>query len=443
LTYDLYAAILENKSDSFTNTTLKILGQEFGRRNKQERGAGKIDYLIAGRLKWIPLKSSTSLIAFEPYILYNDVPEQTIEFPADSNTKLGTAGVAGEFATGNWEWGFDTAVNFGRQSVKGWDRNKVEFENRGGFAALVNSQVVTQDPFTTANPPKVLFDPNSANGKATQAIINTSAQNETQNGQLIGIAPDGTPLYNSLVRFRNPYRNALEGWMFVADAAYWICRPTLKVAATVGVASGDEDPNKKADSDPNAIKPDRNFKGFIGLQEIYSGYRVQSAFFLGGAGRVPRPLTVPNPSLAPDVLPSTISGFTNLVLIGTGLHWYPKWRTRAISIRPNILWYWQQDATKKFDIFTKSSSTNDARNYLGCEINSFMDFELLKDLKLFAVWSVFIPGAHFTDIKGTPLNKDQLKILDRVDVTGVDTDRLPLLGNDIAYTINIGLEYRY
>jgi hypothetical protein len=443
LAYDLYAALLENKSDTFTNTTLKILGQEYGRRNNQERGPGKINYLLGGRLKWTPLKTSCAMIAFEPYGLYNDAPEQALEFPADSNTKLGTVGVAGEFVYGDFELGFDTAKNIGRQAVKGWDRNRIEFENRLGAAYVVNTHVVSQDPLTVAKPPKVVYDPNTSNGRATQAIINTSIQNENQNGLQIGVAPDGTTLYNSLTRFRNPYKNILEGWMFVADVAYWVVKPTLKVAAMVGVASGDEDPNKKEGDDPNSVKPDRNFKGFIGLQEIYSGNRVQSAFFLGGAGRVPRPLTVPSASALSDRLPSNISGFTNLVMIGNAVHWYPKLNKRAVTIRPNVLWYWQQEATKAFDLFNKRSSVNDARNYLGCEMNVFSDIELLKDLKMFAVGSVFVPGGHFRDIRGTPLSRDQQKLLDSLDVTGIDTDTLPLLGSDMAYTLNIGLEYRY
>lgn len=442
LTYDLYCAILENKSDTFTNTSLRILGQEFGRRSNPERGAAKINFLVATRFRWTPLEVRGMSMMFEPYGLFNHAPEQAVEFLADSSSKLATFGCAGEFVFGNFECGFDGALNFGRQKVKGWDRNKVDFENRGGAAVLVNSRVVTQDPETTPRPTKALFDPNSPTGKQIQAIINTTPQNASENGKEIGQV-GSTTLYNDLNRFRNPHNNTYKGWMFVADAAYWLCKPALKVATTFGIASGDENPNQNLDN-PNETRFDGDFKGFIGLQELYSGNRVQSAFFLGGAGRVPRPLSVPNSEEGIDELPSQVSGFTNLIFVGSGLHWYPQNCRRTFTVRPNVLFYWQQHSTKKFDIFTGMSSPSEfARNYLGCEVNLFSDVELAKNLKLFAVASFFVPGSHFTDIKGTPLTREQLKIIDSIDVTGFDAEALPLLGNNIAYTLNIGLEYRY
>lgn len=444
LGYDLYGGIIENKTDTFTNTSLRILGQQFGRRVNPERGAGKINFVVASRLKWNPLSRDGMNMIFEPYALFNHAPEQAIEFPADSSSKLGTFGCAGEFVFGNFEWGFDGAINVGRQQVKGWDRNKIEFENRGGAAFLVNSRVVTQNPLTTPKPTKALFDPNSTAGKQVQAIINTTTQNASQNGKEIGQVGPVT-LYNDLNRFRNPHNNTFQGWMFVADAAYWLKKPMVKIATTFGIASGDENPNQNLDN-PTEVRFDGNFKGFIGLQELYSGpiTRVQSAFFLGGAGRIPRPLSVPNSEEGIDELPSQVTGFTNLVFVGSGLHWYPQNCKRTFTMRPNVLFYWQQHATKKFDILTgMSSPTENARNYLGCEVNTFSDVALTKNLKLFAIASFFVPGSHYTDIKGTPLTKDQLKIIDSIDVTGFDAEALPLLGNNIAYTLNIGLEYRY
>ena len=51
-------------------------------------------------------------------------------------------GIAGEFEFGtNFECGFDTAFNFGHQTVFGWDRNAIKLENRDGAAVIVNSQV--------------------------------------------------------------------------------------------------------------------------------------------------------------------------------------------------------------------------------------------------------------------------------------------------------------
>ncbi len=449
LSLDLYGAILQNKGDSFNATGEKIYGQKFRHLLHPARGPGHVDFVIATRLKWFPKKTECTVISFEPYLLYNNNPEQSIEFLADAASRLGTAGLSGEFVYKNFECGFDGAKNFGEQLVWGWDRNVIDRENRTGVFTLVNSQVVTADPSVNPKAPKVVFSPNDANGKNIQTIIDTSAQDASQNGKLIGNAIDpqtGLPiqLFNSLNRFRNQYRNKLLGWMFVADAGYWFCDRTFRIAGGGGVASGDEDPNKDIHN-PNDSNVDGDFKGFIGLQEIYTGNdRLQSVFLLGGAGRIPRPLTTP--SQASNVLvtlPTVVSGFTNIVFTGGSLLWTPKFESKPFKLRPNILFYWQQHATKKFDIATKMSSMEFARNFLGTELNTFFDINLLRELKLFVVGSVFIPGGHFTDIKGTPLNRDQQKLLDLLDPTGVDIDPIPLLGNDTAYTLNIGLEYRF
>lgn len=449
LSLDLYGAILQNKGDSFAATGEKIYGQRYHQLLNPARGPGHVDFALATRLKWFPKKTECTVISFEPYLLYNNNPEQNIEFFADAASRLGTAGLSGEFVYKDFEMGFDGAKNFGEQLVFGWDRNIIDRENRKGVFTVVNSQVVTQDPTINPKAPTVVYTLTDPNGRAIQALIDGVAQDVSQNGKFIGEAVDpqtGLPitLFNGLHRFRNAYRNKLLGWMFVGDAAYWFCDRTFRIAAGGGVASGDEDPNRDLNN-PNDSKVDGDYKGFIGLQEIYTGNdRLQSVFLLGGAGRVPRPLTTP--SQASNVLvtlPTVVSGFTNIVYTGGSLLWCPKFESKPFKLRPNILFYWQQHATKKFDLATKMSSNEYARNFLGAELNTFFDISLLRELKLFVVGSVFIPGGHYTDIKGTPLNKDQQKILDRLDQTGVNNDPIPLLGDDTAYTLNIGLEYRF
>lgn len=442
LKYDLYCALLRNRSDSFSVTAEKIYGQRFGRSLRQERGSGQIDYIFAGRTRWTPLSENGFVITVEPYFLYNSDPEQFVEFFADAQSHLGTFGLASEWIMNDFEWGFDTALNVGSQKVFGWDRNYINKENRGGVFTLVNSQVVIQDPTTTANPQKAVFDPNSPLGKERQRIIDTATQNANQNGKRIGSLSTGETLYNDINRFRNPYRNTFDGWMAVADAAYWFCNRTVRLAVGGGVASGDEDPNLDIEN-PNESNVDDTFSGFIGLQEIYSGDRIQSAFLLGPAGRIPRPLSTPTGLRVIDKLPTNISGFTNLAFVGGSGLWSPKKYAKRFSLRPNVLAYWQQRATKKFDITTKKSSPDFARNFLGTECNVFFDVDLITDFKMFLVSSVFIPGGHYRDIRGTPLSKDQQRILDRLDVTGIDNDVNPLLGANTAYTLNIGLEYRF
>lgn len=450
LTYDLYGAVLENRTDSFTNTSLKIRGQEYGRKFEPQRGSGRVNYIIAGRLRWYPKDDGYCRVVFEPYGLFNDAPEQRIEFIGDAFTRLGTFGMAGEYTYGQFEWGFDSAVNVGHQKLRGIDRNIIEFENRNDSGdvgdnrvVLVNSRVVTEDPTMNPNAPKAIFDRSTPNGRAVQDLINTSAESATQNGKEIGMV-DGVTFFNNINRFRDPGVISFKGWMFVADAALALnCDRTVKIAGTFGAASGDENPILNV-SNPNASDPDGDFKGFIGLQEIYSGYRVQSVFFLGGVGRAPRPLSAPiEGQNVVDTLPSQISGFTNVVFVGGAMHWNPSYCDRKFELRPNVLAYWQQHATKKFDFETGLSSTENARNFLGLELNTFFFATLFPDCKIFAVGSVFFPGAHFEDIKGTPLNPDDLRRLNRRNRTGVNIGLLQLLNDDVAFTMNLGIECRF
>lgn len=438
LNYDIYGAVLENKSDSLTNTAAKIRGQEFGRKFEQERGAGSVNFIVASRLRWFPINRGSSKLAFEPYAMYNYAPEQRVEINADANSKLGTIGLAGEWSLGNFECGFDTALNFGRQVVPGIDRNEIEFANDNGNVIIVNSRVHD----TAATGPKTRYVP----GSNTQKMINSAAESASQNGRLIGNV-GGIDLYNDVNRFRNPSVNQYTGWMFITDGA---CKFKIgngigsKLALMAGVASGGTNPNQDLFA-PNDSNTNTKFTGFIPLQELYSGNpnRVQSVFLLGGTGKAPRPLSIPVARDVIDRLPTLVSGFTNLVFLGSAFHLNAKYNDHAINLRPNLLVYWQQKATNAFDRITGASATTLARNYLGTEANFFFDAELFKECKIYLVSSMFVPGSHFTDIKGTPLNRDDLKALDQADKTGVIDDNNPRLSDNIAYTFNLGIECRF
>ncbi len=96
------------------------------------RGFGKDNYLIAARLLWTAFDNDYGTATVEPYIMYNDDPEQRVEFAADSNSKLMTAGLACEYINNAFECGFDTAFNRGHQFVKPWDRNQIIMNNFNG-----------------------------------------------------------------------------------------------------------------------------------------------------------------------------------------------------------------------------------------------------------------------------------------------------------------------
>ena len=432
LHYDIYAEVVENQSDSFDNVVAKIYSQEIGRKLNPSRGFGSINFIIASRLVWIlhPFGGDDTMV-IEPYILYNRDPELKVDFPHDASSNLVTPGLSVEFESNNVEFGFEFAYNFGAQHVKAWDRNHVllDRDKKTGNAIFDYSQVVD----TNGN--------RAVESNANKKIVDESVQDPALNGKEI----DNSGLFNKITRFRKSFKNKYAGFMFVTDAAYWF-NDNVKMAATYGFASGDEDPNQDIDN-PNDSDEDDKYEGFIPLQEIYSGKRVLSVFVLG-ANRIPRPLSFPtNDVPEEDRFASNVSGFTNLVFVGIGWEIFSKscscGNPKEFNFRPNIIAYWQETPTRKFDIKTKMTSKDLASKYLGFEVNLFVDVKLLDNLKGYFVSGVFIPGQHFKDIRGKPLNAEQRNALDNLDTTGFKGDKLPVLGTNPAWSVNWGLEYYF
>lgn len=439
LDYDVYAAITQNRSDSFNAVNAQILTQitdNGGKRCNPARGFGKVNYIVATRLMWKPVKGPKKKLIIEPYVLFNDEREQRIEFIGDSNSKLGTIGLAIEGQAGDFEFGFDMAFNLGRQQVFGTDRNIIVREMRNSVATFVNSQVLAAPNAPAPEIPgkKALYT--DANQKA---ILNEPA-NPKNNGELLLTS---STLMNSAHRFTPPYENRYHGSMIVFDMGYkFCCDPLLKIAVAYGFASGGDNPNKDHLS-PNDSSFDDDFDGFIGLQETYSGTRVRSAFVLGGALKVPRLLGIPSVQVE-DPFPTTIGRFSNLIFVGTGAQIQPKVGSLTWDIRPNIVAYWQEHQTMFFDRVLKRCPGQPlfASTYLGIEFNTFLEVCVFPDLKFFVTGAVFIPGTHYDDVKGTPLNREQKKILDLTSVTG-KSEGLPVLGTNPAYFVNVGFDYKF
>ncbi len=466
LFYDIYVAILENKCATLGDTCEKIRGQEYGRLQRPARGFGRVNYLTAGRLKIYPLADRPDKnVMIEPYWLYNNDPEQKVEFLADAESKLATFGLMFEYGGPRVEFGFETAFNIGRQKVRAWDRNQIHAQNREGKLVFVNSQVVMGvDPCAPGAPANldpykvpqstITISPTGqvgSLGRKAQEIIDGAAEDESNNGEYIGTVPgysaalgdvpapvapaQADQLYNAPLRFRNENKNTYNGWFFVIDGS-WLLKPSFQVSVAAGVASGDT-------HNPNHHDKDYNYRGFIGLQEIYTGKRVRSAFLLGGAGKIKRILSAPFSERTINPYAPTITGFTNLVHTGAGFHWKPEDWARRFSLNPNILFYWQEQSTPKFDIATKRDIQGSrASKFLGVELNTFTYTYLLKDLKLYGVGSLYLAGDHYYDIEGKPLNREQARELDKLNTTGF-RGKTPNINHDPAFTLNIGLEWKF
>jgi hypothetical protein len=448
LSYDLYSAILQNRSSTISDTAEHVYGQEYGHLNYPERGFGKIAFLFAGRLFGTLLNSKSSgKLTLEPYFLYANDPEQRIDFVGDASSVLGTLGLASEYDGERFAVGFDYAKNLGFQNVKGWDRNTVKINNSDSNLVEINSHVEYKNP-NNANDPQNGKKIPYMRGQA-QDIINNAIQSEEDNGQLIGIVDKKVgsldkPVYlaNTKNRFRNPYVNKFTGWMFVADGALKTPDNSLQLAAAIGFASGGINPNRDIKF-KNRDNQENTYSGFIGVQEIYCGKRVRSAFLLGSAGKVKRPLALPASKTLGSTASST-TNFTNVRFTGVSLTKTKEWPCdRKFVLNPNILCYWQDEPSPVFSVITKKDLNADADQFLGTELNVFMDYYALKNFRVFFVVSMFIPGSHFYDIQGKPITDAQVRALDRRDRSGYNGEAIPNIGYNVAATYNFGFEYTF
>jgi len=447
LSYDFYGSILENKSDSFSRVNEKNRGQEIGRLESPARGSGVFNYIVAGRFKWTPINEADQYAYFEPYGMYNRQDEQKVEFVGDATLDLGTFGLATEIQAGNFEFGFDTAFNIGKQHVKAWDRNAITFENfEDGILRTINNEVTDRTSGGVLQGEKAPYKP----GSPAQKNIYGQTQNLSQIDNVAALNNMTFEFYdenndlrtfeNSKKRFRNAYTNDLEGSMFVCDAAYRFS-DCVKWAVSGGFATGDENPNRDV-NERGESERDGSFGGFLGLQEIYSGKRVRSYMVMSGFGRFPRVASFPNREVRGNRFADRVSRFADLQFIGTAL-WIDTETEGSWRINPNILSFWKHNTTKIFDPEINERGEKEADDHLGVELNTAIEGYPFPHVKFFVISGVFVPGDHYDDIKGRPINKDQEKFLDRQDATGFEDDPQPLLGNDTGWFINAGFEYRF
>ncbi len=437
LKYDVYTALLENSSGSFSQTT-EVVNTNSVSSPSIYRGFGDINSLLVGKLFFKAFETkSWGCLTFEPYVVYDWVPAQKVEVNSDANVKLGTFGAAVEYVNDKYEFGFESAFNFGRQYVKAWDRNTVLAVRDAdtGYLKEAYNSVYTDVNLTTR---AAVTDANK------DVVDNQSIKGPAFNGQRIGTSD----LYNSLYRFRPGYANKFAGNMFVVDGTYYFKPDILSVSLAGGCASGDEHPNIVLDA-PEDTERNSTYGGFIGLQEIYSGKRVRSVFVIGGQ-RIVRPLSSPELRIMRErqLYAVNVSGFSNLVYAGANVSWTPSKYEKKLKLSSNALYYWQDKATDRYCLALKGSDTStdldsSASKALGLEINLFLDVKWLENFKGFIATAFFVPGKHFEEVIGKPVNAAQLAEVTRSDRYGIDYNRYPLINNKVAYLLNAGFQYLF
>ncbi len=437
LSYDLYFSRFEERSKGFGDTTSIIKRHivPLAKAGKIWRGLGKEDDVFAARVQWKALKDSDAgTMTVEPYLFYNSALDQKVEIAPDAKSQWGSVGLMTEHKVKGFEYGFDVAMNYGTQTMYNIDRNTIKVQNDGeGRFQQVYSHIVARTgekvPVTPASKHAAGIL-TIAQDYTTNLVIPAQAEDKPFN---LAAVPADT-YFSKVDRFRPAYKNKLAGWMGVADAGYNFDEHKLLVAAGVGFASGDIDPHKEA--------KDKTYKGFIGLHEAYSGKLVKSVMFLDERQTV-RPLSLAKGTKDPKIRQDT--SFTDLAMVGLSATWKPVCPIKNLSLNPNFVTFWKASPLYKYDADAKAlSTTARASAYLGTELNLFVKATMIQDLSVFAVGAIFVPGRHYTDMKGVPFDGqefiEQIENDPRNDIE--DASHLKL-GDDIAGHLNIGLEYRF
>lgn len=359
--YDLYAEVSQNRSSNFGQVNTATKDQLYGKLYNQARDFGMVDYILAGRLQFTPLNFKDRRLMLEPYCMYNYAPEGFVNVSEDSITKLRTAGIATEASVGQWEFGFDTAFNFGYQEISGVDRNSVNKQmdtasnpvtsSNIRVGAYANSKVVQYDGNKTTVKGGVLAPNTSDNQKYITMILrpafdqpnsNLSNFNKLQYDVYDKTGNYSYTLANKADRFVDPKVTRFGGSMFVCDVAYNFVHPDVKLALSTGITTGDTNPNMDRFTSGDSRSHDL-YKAFVSVQESYSGTRVKSAYFMSGFGGAPRVTSVAIDEfedIAEQQATAVVSRFNNLLFVGASLQWSIEKCWCSCKIQPNFLAYW-------------------------------------------------------------------------------------------------------
>jgi hypothetical protein len=141
--------------------------------------------------------------------------------------------------------------------------------------------------------------------------------------------------------------------------------------------------------------------------------------------------------------------FSNLQHVGLGLKWMPKCFIKDLSINPNLIGFWSAKRIHKYVPNTVEpwlpgtlSLTEYARNFMGTEANIWTTCRVVTDLTFFLNFAVFVPGGYYTDMKGVPVTREVFKFIVQDDRNDLDSASLGL-GDDTAFHLNIGIEYKF
>ncbi|MBV8660737.1 MAG: hypothetical protein JO129_01155 [Candidatus Dependentiae bacterium] len=417
LSGDLYYAMLSNPNQSIKENTAVIRTNqifEIPTATSTYRGLHRQVWIVAGALHWKAIQLEDIKLNVDPYTYMFRSPDQSLEFPADSDSQLYSIGTALEFKSGRFEWGVDTAFQGGNTKIKPWDRNYTTLVNDDGAVSVQYTKVYTANPVTNPSAPLAIAT------TANQAAVKSSELDFSQNGQEIGTSG----LWNATDRFRPGQKIFYHGYFFVTDISYEIMENQLKFCADTGFVSGHLDDFNDINSLTREQRLHQNFNGFIPLQSIYSGKRIQHLVMLNTG--VPR-FTVQDPQvpLSQQHVPSRIMGvatltdkFTNLAYTGIAFECTPtKFVDQKASVKPAAIYYWMVEAPTL-------SNGMPASHALGTALSIEFEATIKECLEMGGYVGWMIPGKQYQQFAGTQLKGGKL-------------------GSDVAYVLNFTMTYRF
>lgn len=438
LSYDLYWSRFEERNRDLSATAEVVRAHYTPAPTYRWRGLGKDNDLMAARLKLKPINNANGSIELEPYVMYNTAPDQKIDMLADMDVKLGTCGLNVEQKFKNFEWGAEFAHNFGSSEVFAIDRNTTElYSDANGKIGERYTHVVR---YNAAAPGGRSADKVDVTPAAKRVVARFSYNPNERNARINDPAL-GYEVISAPDRFRPAYKTKFGGWMGVLDAAYNFRDQNLQLAAGGGYASGDLDPDREEKT--------KTYKGFIGVNELYSGTRVKSVLVLDERS-LQRPVITGFETDGSRKVTEAASdlSFTDLVFGGMSATWTPTMLGKKWTINPNGVCFWKECTEDKPIVADNGdvtlSATDKISKFLGTEINLLTKVELLKDFNMFINLAVFVPGQYYKDCTGWLVgDKDFAKAVVSADNAAPSDPKIYRLAADPAFHANVGFKYTF
>ena len=397
-------------------------------------------------------------LSIKPFVLYQHDPSQTVEFFADSTSKIWTAGASCNFACKKLFGTIDLAAQLGFQQVKAWDRNVSTQEGTKSLIHLFRKELVTSTTWETSD---VFPD--------DQDMSLQYAAGEEFAGNINGIAPGYHNFKNSYSRFRKPYKNSLSGLLFAADLGYKL-NENVTFGGIIGAISGGKNPNDstekamlyRLDDSWDTVRKDSegSYTGFQGINSLYVGNNVRS-YYLLRSNRLAQGLTT-NPELTSNVC-------TNLGYIGVGMKYEKELGDKkSWYLQPNAIFMMQTNKTEfgydptLHDTYSPATmlpanekfvaALKELPTPLGVELNASFKFNDSEYLSIYGSFSCFLPGSHYNKVKSLsykeqgkviPL-KNQL-IIEAKNTSGIETaeQNTVTLLNHASFTGYLGISLNF